>query len=249
MTTYQEITLDLCCGEGGGARGLVRAGHYVIGVDIDPGCRKGYLRSGAHEFICADAMEVLTARWFLDRFSFVTAHPPCQGYSKMMNCQPPEVRARYPRLIAPMQPLLDAWGGPFVIENVVPSPGLGELRDPVCLCMHMFDRPGYRHRLLEAGGGLRLEPPPAPERSFTKDRTRVNRECGWPHPVPTARAGHWIPGRFVSVAGHERKKPVFSVMEIDWMSDREAVAEAIPPYLGTWIAGQLAAWREAEAAA
>lgn len=53
---------------------------------------------------------------------------------------------------------------------------------------------------------------------------------------------------FVSVAGHERKAPVRRVMEIDWMSGREAVAEAIPPYLSRWVAGQLRDWRLAEAA-
>jgi len=79
-------------------------------------------------------------------------------------------------------------------------------------------------------------------------RIRVNRECGWPHPVATAKAGHWRPGMFVSVAGHERKAPVRRVMEIDWMSGREAVAEAIPPYLSRWVAGQLRDWRLAEAA-
>ena len=45
------------------------------------------------------------------------------------------------------------------------------------------------------------------------------------------------------MAGHERKRPVRDVMEIDWMSSRDRVKEAIPPYLGYWIARQLAAWR------
>ena len=64
-----QVTLDGCCGEGGGARGLVRAGHYVVGVDTDASCRDGYLRSGAHEFICADILEVLGDRGFMARFT------------------------------------------------------------------------------------------------------------------------------------------------------------------------------------
>jgi hypothetical protein len=67
--------------------------------------------------------------------------------------------------------------------------------------------------------------------------------------VRTARAGHWKPGYFVSVAGHERKAPVQAVMEAPWMTNREAVKESIPWYLSYWIAEQLAAWRELEAAA
>ncbi len=64
------------------------------------------------------------------------------------------------------------------------------------------------------------------------------RECGWPHPVAAARAGHWEPGRFVSVSGHERRAPVNAAMGIDWMSRREEVAEAVPPCFTRWIGEQ-----------
>jgi DNA (cytosine-5)-methyltransferase 1 len=263
MTGYAEITLDACAGEGGGARGLVQAGHYVVGVDINPRCRDGYLRSGAHEFICADVMDLLADASFMRRFTFVSAHPPCQSRSRMTNCRP-GLAALYPRLIRPMQPLLDTWGGPFIIENV--EGARDELRDPVTLCMHMFGRETYRHRLIEAGGGLTLAVPAPPPAPLKVRGRKPGKYCGWPHPVPTARAGHWKPDdlvlidgvlrqRFVSVAGHERKEPVCRVMEIDlydhrtgtgWMSNRDAIAEAIPPYLGYWIAGQVAAWRKAQ---
>ncbi len=238
-----EDTLDLCCGEGGGARGLVTAGHRVTGVDINPACRDGYLRSGAAEFICADAMDVLRDRQSLSRFTFITAHPPCQGYSNMSRCRP-EIAGKYPRLIAPMRPLLNATGLPWSIENV--EGARSEMISPVTMCMWMFGRETYRHRLFETGGGLTLTapPPPAPGSLDQFLPRRVNRDCGWPHPVPTAKAGHWKPGYFVSVAGHERKAPVFAAMQIDWMSSRDAVKEAIPPYLSEWLAGQLAAWRE-----
>lgn len=243
MTGFAETTLNGCCGEGGGARGLVQAGHYVVGVDINPACREGYLRSGAHEFICADILDVLADPGFTARFTFADVGPPCQGYSQMTRCRP-GLAETYPRLIRPLQPLLDALGIPFIIENV--ELARSELRDPVTMCMHMFGRPAYRHRLIEAGGGLVVKPPLPPACTSPFKR---NRDCGWPHPVPTARAGHWEPGKFVSVAGHERKAPVFGVMEIGWMSSRDAVKEAIPPYLGSWIAEQLALWRAAREAA
>jgi DNA (cytosine-5)-methyltransferase 1 len=101
----------------------------------------------------------------------------------------------------------------------------------------MFGRETYRHRLFEAGGGFTLAAPPAPQQDMPGRR----KSCGWPHPVATARAGHWEPGKFVSVSGHERKEPVRRVMEIDWMREREDVAEAIPPYFTQWIGEQLAA--------
>jgi hypothetical protein len=267
MDGFTEVTLDGCCSEGGGAAGLVRAGHYVVGVDTDASCRDGYLRSGAHEFICADILDVLQDVSFLSRFTFASLHPPCQGYSGMSNCRP-GLAGEYARLIKPIQPLADELGIPFVIENV--EGARSALRDPVTVCMWMFGRPGYRHRLLEAGGGLVLHPPPWVSRTMPPpwtdevpswawnppagyDRVGIVRrrpDCGWPHPVPVAKAGHWTPGKFVSAAGHERKEPVFSLMEIGWMSTRDRVKEAIPPYLGYWTARQLACWRQlGEAAA
>ena len=157
--TFTEWTLDDCCGEGGGARSVVQAGHHVTGVDINPACRDGYLRSGAHEFICADILEVLADNSLMGRFTFTTAHPRCQGYSGMSHCRP-GLSDMYPRLIRPIQPLLDKWGGPFTIENV--SGARGELRNPVTYCMWMFGRQTYRHRLIEAGGGFMLTPPVPP---------------------------------------------------------------------------------------
>ena len=242
----QEIIADICCGEGGAARGYALAGHYVIGVDSNPRCRDGYLRSGAAEFICADALEVLADASFMSRFTFAHYSPPCQHFSRMCQCRP-GLRVKYPDLITPGRPLLNRLRLPYVIENV--GAARPWLTDPVTLCMWgHFGRETYRHRLIEAGGGFSLQPPPAPEPLSAEVPPRVNRECGWPHPVPTARAGHWKPGKFVSVAGHERKEPVRHVMEITWMSNREAVAEAIPPYLAGFIADQLAGWRQLAAA-
>lgn len=240
-----HVIFDGCCGAGGGARGYATAGHYVVGADTDPSCRDAYLRSGAQEFVHGSVLELLADTSFMARFTVALVNPPCQGYSGMMACQPPEVRARYPRLIRQLHPLLDALGLPFVIENV--EGARRHMRAPVTVCMWMFGRATYRHRLLEAGGGLVLVPPapgPAawqPPPGFAPARRIRADVCGWPHPVPTAPAGHWTPGRFVSVAGHERKGPVRGVMEIDegWMPDRETVAEAIPPYLGAWVIGQV----------
>jgi DNA (cytosine-5)-methyltransferase 1 len=229
----------------------------VIGCDINPACRDGYLRSGAAEFVCADILDVLADKSFMSRFTFVACGFPCQRYSQMTRCRP-GLRDTYPELITPGRPLLNALSLPYVIENV--GAARPWLQEPVTLCMWMLGRETYRHRLIEAGGGFQLRPPPppppgspawlAPAGCVTALRgARVNRECGWPHPVPTARAGHWQPGKFVSVAGHERKEPVQRVMEIGWMSDRDAVAEAIPPYLSAWIAGQLRNWRQDQEAA
>ena len=247
---YAETTLDGCCGAGGAARGLSEAGHYVIGVDTNPRVRDAYLRSGAHEFHCASVLDVLADRSFMKRVTFTWNSPPCQHFSRMCRCRP-ELRAKYPDLITPSRPLLNAWGGPWAMENVYGAKNW--MRAPVVLCMHgHFGREFYRHRLVEAGGGLVLT---SPRRAASGQHrhevpARVNRECGCVHPVPAAKAGHWKPGMFVSVAGHERKEPVRRVMEIDerWMPKREDVSEAIPPFMSHEIAVQLAAWRARAAA-
>jgi SAM-dependent methyltransferase len=239
-----SLYLDGCCGIGGISAGLASAGHEVWGVDINPAVRDDYLRSGAAEFICADILEVLEDHSFMRQFDAATVSPECQGYSKMSHCRP-GLAATYPRLIRPVRERLEAlpFALPWVIENVSSSDARLEMQDPVTvLCMYgHFGRELYRHRLLRAGGGLVLSPPTPPAASVTASFRKPNPECGCTHPVATAKAGHWKPGMFVSVAGHERKEPVRRVMEIGWARKREDVAEAVPPYVGAWIAEQFEA--------
>lgn len=230
--------LDGCCGIGGITRGLTEAGHDVWGVDSNPALEEDYLRSGAMGFICADILDVLEDDRFMRRFDAASLSPPCQGYSGMSNCRP-GLAGTYPRLIAPVRERADRLGIPYVIENV--SRARPEMLDPMTVCMWgNWGRETYRHRLVEAGGGFVLNPPPAPPDPHRGNTVKPNWECGWPHPVAAAKAGHWTPGKFVSVSGHERKEPVRRVMEIDWARKREDVVEAVPPYVGFWLGQQLA---------
>jgi DNA (cytosine-5)-methyltransferase 1 len=209
--------LDLCSGAGGAAKGYHDAGFDVIGVDIAP------QRNFPYEFIRADALEVLR--------TLVSGHPvgayareidlihvsaPCQRWSRQARCRP-GLREKYPDLITPARPLLRELHGvhgiPYVIENVPEAP----LVNPVMLCGHMFGRELYRHRHFET--------------SFP-----LSQPGHLPHLVPASRAGHWVPGTIMSVAGHIA--PVSharEIMEITW-TNREELAEAIPPYYTEWIA-------------
>lgn len=243
------LILDGCCGIGGITRGLADSGrNEVWGVDSNPRLRDDYLRSGGARFIHADILEVLADASFMRQFDLIHCSFPCQRWSQMCRCRP-GLAGLYPDLITPGRPLLEAAGKPFVIENVMLA--RAAMHNPVVLCMwNHFGREMYRHRLVEAGGGLQLHPPAPPGRpgqsahdsqgcrDWPARSIKPNRECGWPHPVPVAKAGHWKPGWFVSVAGHERKEPVRRVMEIDWARNREDIAEAVPPYVGQWIAEQ-----------
>jgi DNA (cytosine-5)-methyltransferase 1 len=224
--------LDGCCGAGGASRGHVLAGHRVFGIDLHP--QPNYLKSGADGFARHGILEYLASPEIRGWFDFVHVSPPCQFYSAMSACRP-ALAQRYPDLIGPVRELLTDWGVPHVIENVEAAGPW--LKDPVMLCAQMF-RPGiplYRHRLFEAGGGLVLDAPPAPPDSVPGRRKR----CGWPHPLPASRAGHWKPGTAISVAGHVGNVALARrVMEIGWTT-REELAEAIPPYFTEWIGRQI----------
>ena len=141
--------LDLYCGAGGAAVGYHRAGFdEIVGVDIAPQPRYPF------EFVQADALEYLAERG--GDFDAIHASPPCQGYSIMHNL--PWLRGReYPLLILPTIEMLEAFGKPYVVENVMgarhgskmlkkrglESHGLKAGR----LCGAMFNLPFYRHRL------------------------------------------------------------------------------------------------------
>ena len=184
--------------------GLHRAGFQVVGVDIVP--QPNY----PFEFVLNDALDVS-----LCGFDFVWASPPCQRNSRMSSCRK-GLANQYPQLIPSIREKLKAWGGPYIIENVVGAP----LIYPIMLCGGMFGLKTYRHRLFESN--KRLSCPDHP-----------------PHKVPTSKAGHWRPGTYVSVAGNCAPMDlVREAMGIDWMTRSETV-EAIPPAFSEFLARQI----------
>jgi DNA (cytosine-5)-methyltransferase 1 len=151
----------------------------------------------------------------LREFDFIHVGPPCQRWSRMTSCRP-ELRALYPDLITPMRPRLIESGVPYVIENVEGSP----LLDPVWLCGLNFNRLLYRHRGFEAGNGLVIPRLRHPE-----------------HVVPASKAGHWVPGTVMSIAGHIA--PIAMARELMGMTryvPREFLKEAAPAYMTHYVA-------------
>ena len=126
-----------------------RAGFdEIIGVDIAPQPRYPFT------FVQADALEYLAERG--GDFDAIHASPPCQGYSIMHNL--PWLRGRdYPLLILPTIEMLEAFGKPYVVENVMGARhGSKTLKKRGLeahglkagwLCGAMFGLPFYRHRL------------------------------------------------------------------------------------------------------
>jgi DNA (cytosine-5)-methyltransferase 1 len=127
--------LDLFCCAGGASDGLVRAGFYVTGVDLDP----------QPEYSCAFIQaDVLTTQVDVLRlFDFVWASPPCQAFTAYKRRRGHVKDAL--NLIPQTRELLRASGVPYVVENVVGAP----LENPVTLCGSMFGLDVQRHRIFE----------------------------------------------------------------------------------------------------
>jgi DNA (cytosine-5)-methyltransferase 1 len=205
--------VDFGCGIGGAGVGLRQAGFdRVIGIDIEP--QKHFPRLDGMEFIRGDALEWVTRLDELDA-DFAWWSAPCQRWSAMSDCRP-GLDLEYPDLITPMRPLLAASRVPWVMENVERSPLNG-----IMLCGRMFGRELYRHRIFEAGGGLYLQQPPHDDAM---------------HDKPASRAGHWVPGTVMSIAGHVAPIDLARrLMGINWYVPRESLVEAVPTYMARWI--------------
>ena len=141
--------LDLFCGGGGAALGLMAAGWEVVGVDSDPRCAAAY--PGA--FVRADWREAL--RWLNPAaFDLVWASPPCQRWaSPTALTRDADGRHRpsaKPDLIGPVRGALVKSGVPFVIENVPRAP----LRCDLAITGPMVGLESlYRLRHFELRGG------------------------------------------------------------------------------------------------
>lgn len=212
----RPLLLDLFCGAGGAAMGYYNAGFDVIGVDI--ALQPNY----PFPMIQADAIDWMDNHWFWLRpdydgrvkqgFHAIHASPPCQLYSKMSNCRPGLAKS-YPDLIPPTRQMLQECARiPWVIENVEGAP----LRDYIELCGFMFGYELYRHRWFEASFPLRAPDHP-------------------PHTMTGSRAGHWEPGKVISVSGH--CAPMWKArqeMAISW-TNRDELGEAVPPYYTEYV--------------
>lgn len=150
--TARPLLLDLFCNDGGAGEGYRLAGFDVTGVDLEP---FGYPPG---EFWQGDAIAVLeelvaTGEVSGHRPDVVHASPPCHDWTDLAALSGTDGTGA---LLFRTRELLQAWGGPYVIENVEGAPLIGPLR----LCGSEFDlwadcadgrrRQLRRHRLFES---------------------------------------------------------------------------------------------------
>jgi DNA (cytosine-5)-methyltransferase 1 len=219
--------LDLCCGEGGAARGYHRAGFDVTGVDSDANRGKRY----PYVFIHADAVEYVKA--FGHKFDAIHASPPCQRFTHGNVVG--EQASKHPDLITPVREALASIDVPWVIENVPRAP----LIDPITLCGTMFDLTAtdddgtvvhlQRHRLFESNVALSA-PGPCRHVGVTQWAGSYGGARRDKHEARHVRRGGYVP----SVTVQER------LLGIDWMT-QTALRQSIPPAYTRWLGGLLLA--------
>lgn len=112
----KPLALDLCCGLGGWAEGLIAAGWDVVGVDIEE--RFGATYPG--RFVCQDVRTLDIGGMARFAFSLVVASPPCQEYSrhdqpwtKKWNPPPPDKS-----MWEACERIAAEAGAPLILENV-----------------------------------------------------------------------------------------------------------------------------------
>lgn len=231
----KPIALDICCRKGGATKGLQRAGFHVIGVDIEP--QSGYV---GDEFIEWDGLDVLRdllnpVGYFAGRRpALVWQSWPCQEANTARNTNVKRGIADHHRQFIPeARELSKRIGIPYVLEQPTSS-RKGTIRQDLTLCMDMFkgDMPPpwvMKHRSFELGYWNR-NLIPHPKR--LRHSPHAGRVRGWRH-------GEYFDGPYVAAYGSGGGKgtaeEIAHAMQIDWMTDRFDLCEAIPPAYSEYI--------------
>lgn len=212
VTVERPRLLDLFCGAGGAGMGYHRAGFEVVGVDIKP--QPDY----PFEFHQADAMD-----YPLDGFDVIHASPPCQDHSVTRHQYEPLGTAWV--LDATIRRLKDS-GRTWVVENVA-GPTVEMAGWWFTLCGTMFGLNLRRHRRF--GSSALFLAPACDHDSF---------------PLAISGVGHNEQGHvYRKYAERGLKPPGFAerraIMEVPWITNREAMAQVVPPAYSEWIGRQL----------
>lgn len=257
MTEDKPIALDICCRKGGATVGLQRAGFHVIGVDIEP--QPGY---PGDEFVQADGLKILDimtvdgrlwrrGRWPISP-AIIWQSWPCQdGNTATASNRARGIADAHRQFIPEARALSEKIGIPYVLEQPTSS-RKGLISQDLTLCMDMFKggmSPPWvqKHRSFELGGFTLPQPPhPAgPVRGgstvvFPKPAGHAGKVRGWRH-------GEFFDGPYVAAYGKGGGKgtleEIAHAMQIDWMTDRFDLCEAIPPAYSEWIGQQFLAQR------
>jgi hypothetical protein len=230
----KPIALDICCRKGGATVGLQRAGFYVIGVDIEP--QPGY---PGDEFIQADGLMVLSlmaqgagqlwrkGRWPA-RPALIWQSWPCQeANTATASNRHRGIPDAHQQFIPRARELSDKIGIPYVLEQPTSS-RRGTIRRDLTLCMDTFKGsmpPPWvqKHRSFELSGFTVPQPPHRKHQGYVR---------GWRHGV--VREGPYV-AAYGEGGGKATAAEIAHAQQIDWMTDRFDLCEAIPPAYSEYI--------------
>lgn len=216
----RPMALDLFCGAGGAADGLIEAGFDVVGVDVRP--QPNY----PGRFIQGDA--VMPPVNICD-FDLVWASPPCQAFSTAGHQTKAERAARHHNYIPATRALL-AEHPRTIIENVRSAP----IRPDIKLTGPMFGLHRIeRMRWFELSFYV-LQPPilrvPAWKFACCKAFT-ITKRLGYQRPGVQWRRKHGLTtciNRHVALEAMGIKRDLRAA----------EIGEAIPPAYSKWLAEQ-----------
>ena len=221
----RPLALDLFCGGGGVAEGLIAAGFDVVGVDIDRRCARPY----PGWFIHGDALHPPMR---LDSFDLVWASPPCQAYSV---ATPTAARTDAPRLVEAVRALFAGhrW---TCIENVPGAP----LRTNLVLTGPMVGLHRiYRRRHFELSW-LAGQPPIEPLAAGVMASGR-----GLSISTSLSNSNHFYPRKRAGLRGRVSPAEAGEAMGITTPMTGRQVGEAIPPAMAEWIGASMLQQRQA----
>lgn len=196
--------LDLFCGAGGVAKGLQRAGFYVVGYDVAP--QRHYCGDEFYQGCALDAP--------LTGYDFIWASPPCQEHSLASLSQRKDGRV-YADFISETRARLEKSGTPYAIENTPNAP----LRVDLVLCGSYFGLQTIRHRIFELSFPLSTLLPPC---SHPEDPITV---CG--HGTPS-----WMRARRGKNFTQQEKRDAMGIDWMNRGELAQAIPPAYSEFIG-----------------
>ena len=216
QTEGKPWALDLYCGAGGVAVGLIQAGYQVVGID-----HRQQPDYPGH-FILADALHPPVD---LNAFAFIWASPPCQAFTQAINRK---TRSNsHPNLIPQTRELLSHHSH-TCIENVDGAP----LRPDLVLTLPMFANYTHPHKRIFELSFFTLHPTYQAMPGLSTVST-----CGNAPPNPALRDRRRERGLPATISLEEITKAlgIDHIRSGTKLNQRKALSQALPPVYSYYI--------------
>ena len=214
MTPRKKIALDLFCGGGGSAEGIIKSGYEVIGIDNKIHSNyPGY-------FILGDALNPPVK--IMD-FDLIWASPPCQKFSIGTR---KIARMSHPDYIELTRKLINQH--PYtIIENVPNAPIRADLKLTGSMVGLMRIE---RKRHFEISWPILLQPPiqHIPKKDWLEGRAcTITTSLG--------SSSHFYPRKKAGLPGTLTISEAMEVMGITTKMTKKEIGEAVPPAMVEYI--------------